>query len=127
MSVGKDADGVRLARRRDALVAALTAAGVGLDDAGVAAIAAAPGFMPGPDPQDPVLAAARVRRRADLAAVLHAAPAQLRAEPEALADWLTGIRTNLVHPTTGEPMSLLDWVNRGGDVSIAQAAATTPS
>jgi predicted amidohydrolase len=126
---GEDND--RLAARREALAAALGAltAHELADDARVAGLATAPGFRPsaanerGGDTATGVLAASRARRRADLAELLAVAPPAARGEAAALADWLTAIREDLVHPMTGESMSLLDWVNRGGPVDVALAAA----
>lgn len=109
----------RLARRSAALAVALTSLGPDASYAAVAALAASPGFRGGPDPSDPVLAAGRARCRRDLAVLLPSGPPV--AEPLALASWLTGIRADLVHPMTGEPMCPLDWVLRGGDVASAIA------
>ncbi|MEO7070541.1 MAG: carbon-nitrogen family hydrolase [Nostocoides sp.] len=93
------------------------------DDETVAAISTAPGFTPGSGHVEATdaLAASRVRRRADLARLLPLAPPAVRGEPGALADWLTGIREDLVHPMTGESLTLLDWVNRGGRLDAALA------
>lgn len=123
-------DAERLSARRDALAAALTGLSAAelADDALVAAVATAPGFRrtgleelsadAGHDPAN-VLAMSRARRRTDLARILAVAPGQARGEASLLADWLTGIREELVHPMTGESMTLLDWVNRGGPLDLA--------
>ncbi|GEM_PF-5260740 len=124
-------DAERLSARRDALVAALTGLSAAelADDALVAAVATAPGFrrpaLEGPaGGAGDVLAESRARRRTDLARILAVAPGPSRGEASALADWLTGIRDDLVHPMTGESMTLLDWVNRGGPLEVALEAVS---
>lgn len=116
-------DDDRHTARRAALAASLAGLSAEelLDNDTVSAVATAPGFRrlvedpPGrPDREGDALAASRARRSMVLSQVLCSAPAPVRADVAALTDWLTGIRAELVHPMTAEPMALLDWVNRGG-------------
>lgn len=133
---GADAD--RLVRRTAALAGALSAlssAELG-DDEVVAGVCVTPGFRRpsrseagaadelSTDRQraDP-LAGHRDARRAVMVDVLAQVPENVRRKPAALAEHLCRVNPRLVHPMTGEEMSLLDWVNRGGDAETALANA----
>lgn len=109
------ADRDRMERRRAALLAALTALGDGAaDPAHVAAVATAPGFRVAGSQEGPLAEHRADRRRAMTQVLARLDPAEV-ADTARLVERLTVARPDLVHPMTGETMTVLDWVNRGGD------------
>lgn len=121
MTESTSPDDERQARRRASLIGALAS----LSDADradvrvVAAVLVAPGFRrPDADAPGP-LVADRAARADVMSAVLTAFPMILGTGGECAAAELTRPRTSLEHPMTGETMSLLDWVLRGGSAAAA--------
>ncbi len=114
----------RLERRRTALAAALDAvpAGARADVGAVARRLVTPGFADLPPDGADALSADRRARAGVMAEVLTALPMLLGTGDECAASELTRPREALVHPMTGEVVSLLDWVLRGGAAGPAIAA-----
>ena len=114
-------DDARAERRRAALAAALDAIPAeDRSDVGVVARRlVAPGFAEVPLDGDDALSADRGARALVMAEVLTAFPMLLGTGDECAAEELTRPRSALVHPMTGEVVSLLDWVLRGGSASVA--------
>lgn len=109
----------RAERRRAALVAALESIPYAdrTDRGLVARRLVTPGFADVPLDGDDGLAAGRRARAEVMTEVLTAYPGLLESGHDCAAAELTRVRPDLVHPMTGEQLSLLDWVLRGGDAA----------